>query len=141
MWFDAQAALAELTGAERPVLEPRPPATIATSATQTPEAHPRVASVARVATPQPRRAENPPSDRADGLHPDAGAYFDFLRLHGPHTYGAAASTLEWGATRAWQAEARLRAAGLVRYGPHGKAHPISTQDATPPEKKVLAPDG
>jgi hypothetical protein len=33
-----------------------------------------------------------------------------------------ASTLGWGATRAWQAEAKLRAAGLVQYQ-DGKAVP------------------
>lgn len=53
-------------------------------------------------------------------HPDAWAYLDFLRLHGPATYGAAASMLGWEATRAWKAEARLRAAGLVLYR-EGKA--------------------
>ena len=44
----------------------------------------------------------------------------FLRQHGPQTYGAAASALGWGATRAWQAEARLRADDLVRHAEHGK---------------------
>jgi hypothetical protein len=62
--------------------------------------------------------------RADGLDGDAGALLDFLRLHGPTTYGAAASSLGWGATRAWQAEARLRAAGLVTMGPLGVAVPV-----------------
>jgi hypothetical protein len=71
---------------------------------------------------------NPPAPasapRADGLDADAGAYLDFLRLHGPATYGAAASALGWGATRAWQAEAALRAAGLVTVtGPLGQAMP------------------
>lgn len=37
----------------------------------------------------------------------------WLRLHCPSTYGAAAVALRWGATRAWQAEARLRASGRV----------------------------
>ena len=114
MWFDAQRALAELTGAESPVSEARPLATIATSATRAPEASPNVASVASVATSQPHKTASPPSARADGLHPDAAALFKFLGHEGPHTYGAAASRLGWGATRAWQAEARLRAAGLVR---------------------------
>jgi hypothetical protein len=63
--------------------------------------------------------------RADGLDADAAAYLDFLRLHGPATYGAAASSLGWGATRAWQAEAALRAAGLVTVtGPLGRAVPV-----------------
>jgi len=60
------------------------------------------------------------------LHLDAGAYLEFLLSHGPATYGAAASDLDWPATRAWQAEARLRATGLVRLGDLGKAHPVAT---------------
>lgn len=37
------------------------------------------------------------------------------------TYGAAASALGWGATRAWQAEAALRAAGRIAFDPQGRA--------------------
>ena len=125
MWFDARAKLAEIAG--------HPPATSATTATQAPAARPvsqlsqvsqapkagtaapRVAIVASVATP-PRPA------RADGLDLDAGAYLDRLRLHWPQSYGAMASTLGWRATPAWQAEAKLRAAGLVQYQ-DGKAVP------------------
>ena len=123
MWFDVRAKLAEIEG--------RPPATSATTATQAPAARPvsqmsqvsqppearkppsRVASVASVATPPRPKSQPAPPARADGLEPDAGAYFDRLRLHGPATYGAMASTLGWGATRAWRAEATLRAPGLV----------------------------
>ena len=77
------------------------------------------------------RADPAPPARADGLEPDAGAYLDRLRLHGPQTYGAMASTLGWGATRAWRAEAKLRAAGLVRMGELGRAVPTKRgpQDA------------
>ena len=57
-------------------------------------------------------------------HPDTRAYIDHLMQHGPATVGAAGSALGWGATRAWQAEARLRAAGLVVLGPLGRAQPI-----------------
>lgn len=65
------------------------------------------------------RADPAPA-RADGLDPDAGAYLDRLHLHGPATYGAMASAMGWGATRAWRAEAMLRASGLVAYR-EGKA--------------------
>lgn len=68
------------------------------------------------------RAEPAPA-RADGLDPDLRAYLDLLREAGPQTYGAAASTLGWGATRAWRAEAKLRAAGLVHMGELGRAVP------------------
>lgn len=67
-----------------------------------------------IATP-PRAYWSEKVARADGLDPDAGAYLDRLRLHGPATYGAMASALGWGATRAWRVEAKLRAAGLVNY--------------------------
>lgn len=59
--------------------------------------------------------------RPAALHPDAAAYLAFLHGEGPSTYGAAASSLGWGATRAWQAEARLRAAGLVHFDTLGRA--------------------
>ena len=45
---------------------------------------------------------------------DPAALFSYLRGAGPATYGAAAMTLGWGATRAWQAEAALRGSGRVR---------------------------
>ena len=122
MWFDARAKLAEIAG--------QPPATSATTATNAPIVRPvsqvsqppetqnpafRVASVATVATPPAR---------ADGLDPDAGAYLDRLRLHGPATYGAMASAMGWGATKAWRAEATLRAAGMVEYS-EGQTVPVA----------------
>ena len=131
MWFDVRAKLAEIEG--------RPPATSATTATQAPAARPvsqmsqvsqapeaqkpafRVASVASVATPPRPESKPAPPARAGGLDPDAGALLDFLRLHGPHSYGATAAALGWGATQAWQAEAKLRALGLVQVGPLGAA--------------------
>ncbi|MDZ4068338.1 MAG: hypothetical protein U1E06_16045 [Tabrizicola sp.] len=64
-----------------------------------------------------------PKDRTDGLEPDAGAYLDRLRIFGPATYGAMATAMGWGATRAWRAEAKLRALGLVRLGEFGRGHP------------------
>ena len=106
MWFDPHRKLAEI--AAHPV-EPANPA-------------PHVAIVASVATPPRRKPLSAPPARADGLEPDAGAYLDFLRLHGPATYGAMASELGWGATRAWRAEAKLRALGLVGYH-EGRAAP------------------
>ncbi|MDO9525189.1 MAG: hypothetical protein Q7J57_06545, partial [Gemmobacter sp.] len=75
-------------------------------------------------------SRNPaPPARADGLDPDAGAYLDRLHLYGPATYCAMASALGWGATRAWQAEARLRAAGLVVIDKAGKAVPFPMGEA------------
>lgn len=134
MWFDARAKLAEIVR--------QPPATSATPATKAPTARPvsqmsqvsqapearkpalYVASVASVAKPPRVKTEPMPPARADGLDPDAGAYLDRLRLHGPATYGTMASAMGWGATRAWQAEATLRAAGLVEYR-EGRAVPVA----------------
>jgi hypothetical protein len=76
--------------------------------------------VARVARPPVSEAEKQLPTLPNGLPPDAAALLDFLRREGPHTYGAAARELGIGATRAWQAEARLRAAGLVRYNDQGR---------------------
>lgn len=107
MWLDVRAKLAEIEG--------RTPATSATPATKQADPAPRVAEVASVATPPRPKSQPAPPARADGLEPDAGAYLDRLRIHGPATYGAMAAALGWGATRAWRAEAKLRAAGLVVY--------------------------
>ena len=59
--------------------------------------------------------------RAGDMCPDAGAYLDRLQLHGPATYGAMASAMGWGATRAWRAEAKLRALALISIGELGRA--------------------
>jgi hypothetical protein len=114
MWLDVRAKLAEIEGT--------PAATTATTATMRAEPAPRVAEVAEVATPSRVKSGTARPARADGVDPDAGAYLDRLRLHGPATYGAMASAMGWGATRAWKAEATLRAAGLVVYR-EGKAVP------------------
>lgn len=53
---------------------------------------------------------------------DPERYLAHLREIGPTTYGAAASALGWGATRAWQAEARLGAGGKIRIGTDGRAY-------------------
>ena len=62
-------------------------------------------------------------DRSDGLEPDAGAYLERLRNCGSATYGAMATAMGWGTTRALQAEARLRVLGLLRIGEFGRGHP------------------
>ena len=81
---------------------------------------------AEAATIETARAAGMAPDALQALwaaHPDAEAYLAMLHRSGPQTCGAAASILGWGATRAWQTEARLRAAGLVRYGEFGTAQP------------------
>ena len=117
MWFNAAAALAEIQAGENPGFDPPPRATRATRATNSTATPPIVARVARVARPRGSNPEITPCAS------DAAAYLTMLHRSGPQTCGAAASILGWGATRAWQTEARLRAAGLVRYGEFGTAQP------------------
>ena len=123
MWFDAQSALAEIQAGGKPGFDRAPRATRATCATRTPEMQPGVAHVAHVARPRGSNPEITPCAS------DAETYLAMLHRSGPQTCGAAGSILGWGATRAWKAEARLRAAGLVRYGDLGKAQP--TERNTP----------
>lgn len=54
-------------------------------------------------------------------HPDAKAYLAYLSATGPTTCVDAACNLNWNRTRAWQAEARLRASGLVTLDIYGHA--------------------
>jgi hypothetical protein len=110
MWFDPYAKLAEIAGQS-----------LGASAGQAPKAL-AVSQLSQVSQrlDAPSRTPCPPA-RADGLDPDAGAYLDWLRLHGSATYGAMTFTLGWGATRAWRAEAMLRASGTVRLDHWGRA--------------------
>lgn len=64
------------------------------------------------------RAKAAETPQAEG---DPETLLEWLRLHGPSTYGAAATALGWGVTRAWRAEAQLRAEGTVRLDRSGKA--------------------
>jgi len=64
-------------------------------------------------------------------HPDSRVYLAQLTRNGPQTYGAMASLMGWGATRAWLAEARLRAAGLITMGPQGVAVPATRAEGRP----------
>jgi hypothetical protein len=123
MWFDAKAALAAIEGAgARP--DPSPPGANRAIRANPPAADPP--QLARLARPEPAA---PPSKPHAGPQEDADALTAALRFHGPMTQGAAALALGWGATRAWQAEAQLRATGTVRLdgwgravieGPHGR---------------------
>jgi hypothetical protein len=72
------------------------------------------------ADPEPQRLklETACPARADGLDPDAATLLEHIHTHGPTTYGAASMRLGWGASRAWRAEAVLRARGVVRYHEH-----------------------
>ena len=60
---------------------------------------------------------------------DDAVLLGFLGRTGPATYGAAADSLGWGVTRTMQAKARLRGARLIRYGEHGRAVLVETEEA------------
>lgn len=81
------------------------------------------AAAAEVGQPLEQLLSRPdePSDASD-----AEVLLALLRARGPTSYGAAATLLGWGATRAWRAEAELRAAGRVRLGALGEAIPNCT---------------
>ncbi len=60
---------------------------------------------------------------APPLPSDADTHLAALTLNGPMTYGAAAVALGLGATREWQAEARLVAEGRATFSREGRAAP------------------
>ena len=60
--------------------------------------------------------------------PDAEALLAHLRLHGATSYGAYAMDAGIGATRAWQAEAVLRAAGRIRLDHLGRMLVINIEE-------------
>jgi hypothetical protein len=126
MWFDAKAALAAIEGAGARPVAPSPGANRANRANPPAADPPRLAQIARLAPPD---SAAPPSAPHARPQKDAAALADALRFHGPMTQGAAALVLGWGATRAWRAEAQLRAARTVQIdgwgravikGPHGR---------------------
>jgi hypothetical protein len=116
MWFDVSAAAVQLQA-----MTENAPAVIR----MTENNRPKIAEIAEVAAHHAQNLKSSPVSKTDGPYPDAGKYLDFLRLHRPSTYGASATALGWGATRAWQAEARLMAAGLVQYANLGKLMPLA----------------
>ncbi len=61
---------------------------------------------------------------------DARTLLAFLAREGPMSFGVAARTLGWGATRAWQAGAHLEAAGRIRHDHLGRMVPFPAE-ATP----------
>lgn len=130
MWFDAYAALKQLGGGDVPPPDPVP----------------HVAQVAHVARPHPSKSGAAVGSLRAGPNAHAGAsevsnlhkradphapplpsdpstFLAALTLQGPMTYGAAAVALGWGATRAWQAEARLVAEGRATLTREGRAEP------------------
>lgn len=134
MWFDAKAALAKLK------LEQ--PATSATNATRdqchsgTLMHHP-VANVAAVAAPgKPAHKLRGNTGATAPLEPavksDAQIYFDLIQRTGPISYGAAARMLNWGATRAWQAQKKLKEQRCLNFDNLGRAKIARPSEVTSP---------
>lgn len=69
---------------------------------------------------------------------DARTLLTHLERSGPSSYGAAASDLGWGNTRAWQAEAVLQAAGAIWHDPIGRMVPnLTTPESDPAAGQFL----
>jgi hypothetical protein len=127
MWFDPYAALKQLGVGDVPPPDPVP------HVTQVARPHPPKsgasgASLMAVTIAHAGASkEFPDYKRADPQAPtrasDPDLYLAALTLHGPMTYGAAAVAFGWGATRAWQAEARLVAEGKATLSREGRTAP------------------
>ena len=107
MWFDPYKAMPTLEGGTLPPSDPK---------SEAPDGLAQLARIARTPTLKP---EIGPMVQPDETKGDVRVFLDHLARNGPSTYGAAAIALGWGATRAWQAEARLRAAGLSQMDKNG----------------------
>lgn len=59
---------------------------------------------------------------------DPERYLDALRLHGPMSYGMAMHVLQWGGTRAGQAEDVLLKQGRIKFDKRGWAYPVSAAE-------------
>ena len=131
MWFDVSATLVSLQESElRPALS-----------RMTENYAPQVAEVAEIAGQATQKAKPARRVRANGFDADDGAFLNYLHVHGPSSYGACATALGIGATRAWQSEAQLKAVGLVRLDGFGRAEltqpklvstPMQNQHFNPP---------
>ena len=86
MWFDVSAAVVQLQAAGD-----NAPAVIRVTENNAA----KIAEIAEVAAPCPQILKPTSIARTDGLDANAGEYLDFLRLHGPSTYGASATALGW----------------------------------------------
>ncbi len=75
-----------------------------------------VSSQAPCQAPEPATPEN-----------DGKAMLALLAREGPMSYGVAARALGWGATRAWQAGARLKAVGRIRHDYLGRMVPFPAE--------------
>ena len=61
---------------------------------------------------------------------DPERYLEALRLHGPMSYGMAMRVLQWGGTRAGQAEDALLEQGRIKFNERGWAYAVdSSEDA------------
>lgn len=118
MWFDVTAALAEIEGNAARVSEACPSANSANPANL----------VCREPVDSQNSQDSQPAQcgiskpSPSGPRPeDAETLATYIGENGPASYGAAGHALGWGMTRAWRAEAELRAAGHIRHDKAGRA--------------------
>lgn len=119
MWFDVDAALAEIMENRAPVNaqpEPHPRANRANRAKQGGKTEGRLAYLAHLARPRPSALQSPTPAPVTSL-PDLRAADDTATLEafaaGYRSPGAIATATEMGGTRAWQAVDRLTRAGRL----------------------------
>jgi len=112
MWFDVQAALAEIEGGDIPAPESDPPATSATPATK----HARVAIVASVATPP---AQNPESNAPETAPHVAKVASVATPETFPHGLSVAGNPLTW-TGRVVSLDAWRRLSEWEKHGPNGR---------------------
>ena len=73
---------------------------------------------------RPAATDVPDPAREIDTSNDASVLLDHLRRHGPASYGAAASDLNWTPTRSWQADVELKRRNAIRYE-QGKMVPLN----------------
>ncbi|WP_182418545.1 hypothetical protein [Bartonella sp. HY038] len=73
------------------------------------------------ATTKPRMLKNVESYNSKARLDDAELYARALKLYGAMSYGMAMQVLEWGATRAANAQDQLREAGRIQFNHLGRA--------------------
>ena len=111
-WFDTDAAVKNNPEGEKDTFPLRPHANHANRANRQESDVCGLARLARLAAPQPEIVKTEPDDVV---------LLDLLKTAGPMSYGAAAASLGWGATRTGQAEGALKDQGLGCYDALGRA--------------------
>lgn len=105
------------------VVPPVPPVPSENDDAEREPPHPAACSTCNTVAPRNDVALHDDAAQAEAADPasDMEAYADALRQHGPASYGMMMRRMDWGGTRAGQAEAALRAAGRITFNELGRA--------------------